>query len=94
MEWPNVSVREALQLGYDFLFAYTDVVLMQVLRIWLRKVGGTKMERVARGYLYLWLCLRGWKEANDGFESARGEGAFVQVIRRLGARKNGQMSTR
>ena len=94
MERPKFSVGEALQLGYNFLLSHTDVVLRKVLRIWRRKVGGTKMERVVRGYLFLRLCLRGGREANDVLAGARGKGARCSCNSKIGCARRGQMSMR
>ena len=70
----DMSTSESLQFGYNFLLSHTDVFLRKILRIWRRKVGGTKTERVARAFLYFRLCVRGGKEAADVFSQVEGAG--------------------
>ena len=68
-----LSASEALQFGYNFLLSRTDVVFRKVLRIWGKQVGGTKTERVARGFLYFRLHLSGGKAAADVDSYVEGE---------------------
>lgn len=64
----------ALQFGFNFVLSDTDIVLRKVLRVWRRKVSGTKTERVARGFLYFRLCMRGGKDPSDVFYACTVEG--------------------
>ena len=70
----NISSNEALHFGYNFVMEHTDVKLRKVLRVWRRKVSGTKTERLARGYLCYRLCLRGGQDPSKVFSRRVNEG--------------------
>ena len=52
----HMSDEDALIFGYNFIAEHTDVVLRKVLKVWKRKVSGSKTERVACAFLYYNIC--------------------------------------
>ena len=55
--WGGLTWNEALLFGYNFISEHTDVVLRKVLKVWDKKISGSKTERVARAFLVYRLSL-------------------------------------
>ena len=72
-KWGGLAWEEALIFGYNFISEHTDVVLRKVLKVWDKKISGSKTERVARAFLVYRLSLRCGDNPSEVFSRCLGE---------------------
>ena len=74
-KWKRPS-REGryFNFAYNFIASHTDAVLRKVLKAWLRKVSGSKLERISRAFLYLHVRITVGEEEAEVFGKCRKPG--------------------
>ena len=69
--------REILMFEYNFIGEHTDAVLRRVLKVWKRRVSGSKTERVTRAYLYVRIGLIRGGTPGELFRNCKKDGLFL-----------------
>ena len=69
--------REILMFAYNFIGEHTDADLRRVLKVWKRRVSGSKTERVTRAYLYFRVGLIRGDAPGEFFRNCKKDDFFL-----------------